>query len=85
MSEISLFKSTLRMYPQNPLTKTRGKSLFSCDDAYVEVSPLVILPSVYLPKACGLRGQAWPRFCLTSKQVMKSVNLPKAHGSRNQT
>ena len=66
------------MYPPNPLTKTQGESLFSWDDAYVEVPSLVILPSVNLLQAYGLRGQAWPRFCLTFEQVMKNVNLPKA-------
>ena len=44
------------MYPQHPLTKIQGESLFSCDDAYVEVPPLVILTSVYLPKACDPKG-----------------------------
>ena len=73
------------MYPQNPLTKTQGESLFSWDDAYAEVPSLVILLSVNLPQACGPRSQAWSRFCLTFEQVMKSVNLPKACGPRNQT
>ena len=57
MSEVSHFKSTLWMYLQKPLTKTQGESLFSCDDAYVEVSSLVSLLSFNLPKECDLRNK----------------------------
>ena len=56
MSEVSHFKSTLWMYLQNPLTKTQGESLFSCDDAYAEVSSLVSLLSFNLPKVCDMRN-----------------------------
>ena len=45
------------MYPQNPLTKTQGESLFSCDDAYAKVPSLASLLSVNLPKACDPRDQ----------------------------
>ena len=43
------------------------------------------MESVNLPKACGLRSQAWPRFCLTLRKILRSVNLPKACGLRSQT
>ena len=51
--------------PSESLTKTRGEYSFSHDDAYAEVPSLVNLRSINLPRACGLRGQAWSRFCLT--------------------
>ena len=59
------------MYLQNPLTKTQDKSLFSHDDAFVEVPSLVNLQSINLPKACGPKGQAWLRFCLTHGYLLK--------------
>ena len=71
MFKVSHFKSTLGMYPQNPSTKTQGEPLFSYDDAYAEVPSLLNLRSVNLPKACGLRGQAWPRFYLTQGYLLK--------------
>ena len=46
--------------------------------------PREILESVNLPKACGLRSQAWPMFCLTLRKILESVNLPKACGLRSQ-
>ena len=30
-----------------------------------------IMESVNLPKACDLRSQAWPRFCLTLRKNVK--------------
>ena len=36
------------------------------------------MESVNLPKACGLRSQAWSRFCLTLRKILKCVNVPKA-------
>ena len=44
------------------------------------IMPKEILESVNLPKACGLRSQAWPMFCLTLRKILESINLPKACG-----
>ena len=63
------------MYPQNPLTRTQGEPLFSYNDAYAEVPSLVNLRSVNLPKACGSRGQVWPRFCLTHGYLLKKYQF----------
>ena len=41
------------------------------------------MESVNLPKACGLRSQEWPRFCLTLKKITKNINLPKVCGPRS--
>ena len=43
-----------------------------------------ILESVNLPKACGLRSQAWPKLYLILRKILESVNLPKAYGLRSQ-
>ena len=48
------------------------------------ITPREILESVNLPKACGLRNQAWSMFCLTLRKILESVNLPKAYGLRSQ-
>ena len=42
-----------------------------------------ILESVNLPKACDVRSQAWPMFCLTFREITKNINLPKVCGSRS--
>ena len=41
--------------------------------------------SINLPKVCDPRSQAWSRFCLILKEIMRSINLPKVCGSRSQT
>ena len=40
--------------------------------------------SINLPKICGMRSQAWLKFCLILKQIIESINLPKVCGPRNQ-
>ena len=59
------------MYLQNPLTKTKGESLFSHEDVYAEVPSLVKLRSIILLKAYGPRNQVWPRLYLTHGYLLK--------------